>query len=233
MPEVLVWNDTGDEYQLNTIRNYAPIYRQEEQIVRAHLKIKNAKTQYTDEQISQFVENRISDNYVNPSDMVNKMNMFIVILTIEKHKLVENLENKERLTGYVSQFWKQLNDGIQQPDTENLADTMINDFSDLTGFRTNYKPLLRLRSLLKHYIQTHHIQTHHIQTQPHNYNSEQFLVDMDRYAKDAWYRYQISHGGTHPTRPHRKPSSKKRTPYKRHRTRRRRVVRRRTSTRKH
>jgi len=37
MPDVLVWNENTNEYQLNTIRNYLPIYAQEEQIVRAHL----------------------------------------------------------------------------------------------------------------------------------------------------------------------------------------------------
>ena len=57
MPELLVWNDTTNEYKLTIIKNYIQIYNEEETKLRNDPKIQNAQPPYTDKEISQFVEN--------------------------------------------------------------------------------------------------------------------------------------------------------------------------------
>jgi len=131
------------------------------------VKIKNAETQYTDEQISQFVENRISDNYIAPDKVYAKIQIIIGILIIEKLKLDTSDENNATTVNLaINQFLNELhnsvvktknNTNIHSIDSKksalnSIVETLINKyFSGLEQFRTNFKPLLRLKSLLKHY----------------------------------------------------------------------------------
>ena len=171
MPEVLVWNENDNRYDMQSSDlSYIQLINAEMATLEQKFRRENPSIEPDKNTLRQNAMIRVSDNYIDytAESIIPKIQIIIGILIIKKLELdTSNETNATIVNDFISGFLDKLhnsvvktknNTNIHSIDSKksalnSIVETLVdNHFSGLEQFRTNFKPLLRLKSLLKHYV---------------------------------------------------------------------------------